>query len=156
MHCPYCWRYNIVRIDYLLYLLAAVFFLGTAVSLVLSMGQMQKSMWVVTTVVLGLASIGLGYYQRPKAKKEIVQTVQPSPQSSKLAGIVNVKTPNIAEKAQRPDEPVPTEISASIPAPNLQTAEKSIKFGSDLTLVKEIGERRAAQLKSSASTVSTN
>jgi predicted flap endonuclease-1-like 5' DNA nuclease len=33
-------------------------------------------------------------------------------------------------------------------APNpLQTVEKSVQFDSDLTLVKEIGERRAAQLK---------
>jgi predicted flap endonuclease-1-like 5' DNA nuclease len=39
------------------------------------------------------------------------------------------------------------EISALTPAPNLQTAEKSIPFESDLTLVKGIGERRAAQLK---------
>jgi predicted flap endonuclease-1-like 5' DNA nuclease len=137
-----------MRLDYLLYLLAAVFFIITAVSLVFLMDQMQKSLWVVTTVVLGLASIGLGYYQRPKAKIESVQPVQLTPQSEFAeAGNVNVKEANVAENAQRPAEPVPMEMAAPIPAPDLQKVEKSIPFESDLTLVKGIGERRAAQLK---------
>jgi predicted flap endonuclease-1-like 5' DNA nuclease len=137
-----------MRIDYLLYLFAAVFFITTAVSLVFLMDQMQRNLWVVTTVVLGLALIGLGYHQRRKATMEPVQSVQPIPQSEFAeAGNVNVKEANVEEKAQKPADPVPTEMATQSHSPNPQTIEKSVTFESDLTLVKGIGERRAAQLK---------
>src|SRR4030066_1311494 len=70
-----------MRLDYALYALAVVFFIVTAISLVLVAEQVQQSLWVVTTVVLGLFSLGLGYTQRPKAK---ATASQPSASESKI------------------------------------------------------------------------
>ena len=69
-----------MRLDYTLYLLAAVFFLITAVSFVMVAEQTEKNLWVVTTVVLGLFSIGLGYTQRPKVKTAVQQPAASIPQ----------------------------------------------------------------------------
>ena len=54
-----------MRSDYALYTVAIIFFILTAISaFVLVEGERQ--MWVITTTVLGLLFIGLGYSQRPK------------------------------------------------------------------------------------------
>ena len=137
-----------MRIDYFLYLACHCLLHYNRCFTYLLMDKMKKSLWVVTTVILVLASIGLGYYQRPKTKIEIVQPVQPTPQS-KLAevGNVNVKEANVAEKAQRAGESVPMEIPAPTRAPNPQNLRESIPCERNLMLVKGIGERRAAQLK---------
>ena len=55
-----------MRSDYLLYALAVVFFIITAASLALVIDQTEKSLWVVSTVVVGLFSASLGYIFRPK------------------------------------------------------------------------------------------
>ena len=137
-----------MRSDYLLYLLAAVFFIITAVSLALVVDQAEKSLWVVTTVVLGLFSIGLGYYQRPKAKTEPSQPAEP--------GDAHVKEAYIAENVERPSEPVPMpqssspvpmQVVAPIPVATPPPIETPAPLESELMLVKGIGEKRAAQLK---------
>jgi hypothetical protein len=61
-----------MRLDYALYALATVFFLITAVSFAMVTEQTAKSLWVVTTVVLGLFCVGLGYYERLKVKTAAV------------------------------------------------------------------------------------
>jgi len=146
-----------MRSDYLLYLLAAVFFIITAVSLALVVDQAEKSLWVVTTVVLGLFSIGLGYYQRPKAKTEASQPAQPVPQMQPAEpGDAHVKEAYIAENVERPSEPVPMpqspspvpmQVVATIPVATPPPIETPAPLESELMLVKGIGEKRAAQLK---------
>ena len=66
-----------MRSDYPLYVLAVVFFAMTAASFILVTEQLQKNLWLVSTVVLGLFSAGLGYTQRPKTKA--VVNAQPVP-----------------------------------------------------------------------------
>ena len=55
-----------MRLDYTLYVLAALLLIITVVPFVITIEEGARSLWVVTTVVLGLLSIGLGYSQRPK------------------------------------------------------------------------------------------
>lgn len=53
-----------MRLDYVLYVVAIIFFIATLT--VLAYPQDSQQLWIVTTTVLGLLFIGLGYTQRPK------------------------------------------------------------------------------------------
>jgi len=56
-----------MRSDYALYTVAIIFFILTATSaFMLYEAESERNLWVVTTAVLGLLFIGLGYSQRPK------------------------------------------------------------------------------------------
>jgi hypothetical protein len=102
---------NTMRTDYILYLLAAVFFLMTLSSLLLMSEQVPKSIWVLSTVVLGLFSVGLGYSQRPKAKTEPCQPVLPMPQTETVVvGETRVTETYAAKSAE---EPVATQTEES-------------------------------------------
>jgi predicted flap endonuclease-1-like 5' DNA nuclease len=148
---------NKMRSDYLLYLLAAVFFIITATSLALIMvDQTQQSLWVVTTVVLGLFSVGLGYSQRPKST---TAAHQPAPATLPVTVEPNepqVKEAYLAENVERPTEPtpmpqsvspVPMQVVAPIPVLTPQPVETPASMEIDLVQVKGIGEKRVAQLK---------
>jgi predicted flap endonuclease-1-like 5' DNA nuclease len=126
-----------MRLDYALYVLAAVLLIITVVPFVTSIGEntTETSVWVVATVVLGLFSIGLGYTQRPKTEAQACQPAMSVPQ-----------------------EVVPeTQAAATMEAPKEEKAEASMKTAPamaasaaatlDLTQVKGIGEKRATQLK---------
>jgi predicted flap endonuclease-1-like 5' DNA nuclease len=133
-----------MRLDYTLYLLAAVFFLITAISLIMVAEQTEKSLWIVTTVVLGLFSIGLGYTQRPKTSAAVQQPAVSMPQTAtpQTPQVATVEAPVVEapkeEKIEMPIQP-PTVIKAPTPPPAVPTIE--------LTRVKGIGEKRATQLK---------
>ena len=108
-----------MRLDYTLYVLAALLFLITIVSLVTPLiAETERNLWVVTTVVLGLLSIGLGYSQRPKTEAQACQTAVISPE---------VTVPQ-------------TQPAATMETPAMTEAL-------ELTQVKGIGEKRATQLK---------
>lgn len=55
-----------MRSDFALYIVAAFFFILTAISAILIV-EAERSLWIITTAVLGILSVGLGYYQRPRA-----------------------------------------------------------------------------------------
>ena len=66
-----------MRLDYTLYVLAALLLIITVIPFVVTIEGVEsdtRSLWVVTTVVLGLLSIGLGYTQRPKTEAQACQT----------------------------------------------------------------------------------
>jgi predicted flap endonuclease-1-like 5' DNA nuclease len=113
-----------MRLDYTLYVLAAILFFVTVVSSLVVM-ETEKNLWVVTTAVLGLFSVGLGYYARPKIK-----TI-PQPAKSQ-------KPITTAVQEQKGTAEAST-MHASVAAPAAQTME--------LTDVKGVGEKRAMQLK---------
>jgi predicted flap endonuclease-1-like 5' DNA nuclease len=106
-----------MRLDYILYILAALLFLITAVSSIMLV-ETERNLWVVTTVVLGILSIGLGYSQRPKTKAQACQPAVATPQATM---------------------PEPQ------PATTIETP--AITEALELTQVKGIGEKRATQLK---------
>ena len=108
-----------MRLDYTLYVLAAVFFLITIVSLVTPLiVETERNLWVVTTVVLGILSAGLGYSQRPKTEAQACQPAVQIPQAT---------------------------VPQTQPATTMETSAMTEAL--ELTQVKGIGEKRATQLK---------
>jgi predicted flap endonuclease-1-like 5' DNA nuclease len=110
-----------MRLDYTLYVLAALLLIITVVPFVVTIegveSETPRSLWVVTTVVLGLLSIGLGYSQRPKAKAQAYQPAVQTPQTTvPQKPAITMETPAMTETLE-------------------------------LTQVKGIGEKRATQLK---------
>jgi predicted flap endonuclease-1-like 5' DNA nuclease len=126
-----------MRSDYTLYGLAVVFFLLTVVSFTMVKDQNEQTVWVGTTVVLGLISIGLGYYERPKAKKVAPQPAVPAPQPT-----MPQTSPETTVEAPK-EESVETAIEIPAPAPSSAPITPIL----ELTRVKGIGEKRAAQLR---------
>lgn len=120
-----------MRLDYTLYVLGALILVVTVVPFVITIEGVEsdtRNLWVISTVVLGLLSIGLGYSQRPKTAAQACQTATTTvPQET-----VPTQTPEVA--VQEPAAPV-----VEAPAAATVTLE--------LTEVKGIGEKRAAQLK---------
>jgi predicted flap endonuclease-1-like 5' DNA nuclease len=132
-----------MRLDYTLYILAALFFVITAVSLVVQLEQTQKSLWVVTTVVLGLMSIGVGYYQRPKTQAQTCQPAVPIPQptTSQTQPAIPITAP-VEEKTEAPTESPP--VMEVTPAAEVATpVPRKLR----LKRIQGIGEKRVAQLK---------
>jgi len=109
-----------MRSDYALYTVAIIFFIITGV--VLAYQVEFKELWVVTTAVLGLLFLGLGYSQR--AKPQVKAEPTPAPASTPQPTVTEV----IVE-----EKPV---TSAEVTPPKLE-----------LTQVKGIKEKRAGQLK---------
>jgi len=105
-----------MRSDYALYAVAAIFFILTG--LVLAYQSEMKELWTVTTFVLGLLSIGVGYLQRPR------------PESIGLQGTM--------PPSSTPPAPAPQEE---------EHVEDVAATTSTLTQVRGIGAKRLAQLE---------
>ena len=117
-----------MRLDYTLYVLAALLFLITIISLISPMmaETETRNLWVVTTAVLGILSIGLGYSQRPKTE---AQACQPA---TTMETSKEEKTEAAMEKPTMKEAP---------------TTATSTAATMELTQVKGIGRKRALQLK---------
>lgn len=115
-----------MRSDYALYAVAIIFFLITGISFALQLAEFERNVWVVTTAILGLFFIGLGYTQRPKP-----QAAQTPPTPAAPATPAPAPTPTPA-----PAETKVTEV--------IEVSKPKI----ELTEVKGIGAKRAEQLKS--------
>jgi len=104
---------------------AIIFFIITGIVFASQIEEGYKSLGIITTAVLGIFFIGLGYTQRPKPKVQTAVAAPPTP-------------PSIQPMAQAPppSPPSPTTVV---------TAEE--KVGTPLTEVKGVGEKRAEQLK---------
>jgi len=117
-----------MRSDYALYIVAIIFFVITAISYIV-LEELTRSLFVVSTTVLGLLFLLLGYILRPKPKAITVEAppalpATVTPAASTVTEAIKVeKTETIVEAA--PSAP-----------PRLE-----------LTAVKGIKEKRAAQLK---------
>ncbi len=156
-----------MRSDYLAYLLAIVFFLIAATASALVADATEKTLWVLSTIILGLVSLGLGYYQRPKPKTMVAPSETP-PYEPSDAHIRESHLAESVEKHSEPfeapltttsipmQEPTPTPVLAPGPAPteNVQPAETSAPVveaptstENDLLTIKGINEKRATQLK---------
>jgi predicted flap endonuclease-1-like 5' DNA nuclease len=126
-----------MRLDYTLYVLAALLLIVTVVPFVVTIEGVEsdtRNLWVVATVVLGLLSIGLGYTQRPKTATQACQPATTTPQETMPPA---VETPQ--EETKAPTEKATVKTAPNVAAPAAATME--------LTQMKGIGEKRAAQLK---------
>jgi predicted flap endonuclease-1-like 5' DNA nuclease len=115
-----------MRSDYALYLVAIIFFIITGMSLAL-----EENLWVVTTAILGLLFIGLGYTQRPRPQAKAIQASPPP------APAPTVTAPAPSPAVEVVTEEKPAIIVETKPTPSMM----------ELTQVKGIGEKRKEQLK---------
>jgi predicted flap endonuclease-1-like 5' DNA nuclease len=120
----------------MLYAVAIIFFILTGA--VAAIYWTEQQLWVVTTAVLGLVFIGLGYTQRPK------------PPTITTAATTTTTTTSLATTAPAPPgpQPAPTqtqmeEVETPPPVPTVEVPPPTL----ETMKVKGIGEKRAAQLK---------
>lgn len=85
-----------MRSDYALYTVAIIFFIITTVTFALEMTEFERSVSVVTTVVLGLLFIGLGRSQRPKPE---ATTIEAPPVPTTPTAVTEEKTETVMEAA---------------------------------------------------------
>jgi predicted flap endonuclease-1-like 5' DNA nuclease len=156
-----------VRSDYLLYLLAVVFLLIAVTSIALVVDETQRTLWTVSSIVLGLVSASLGYYERPRPKAIAAKTSEVQP-----AEFVDphIKESHLAESVEKHGEPFEAPITTTsvpmqepVPMPVLSpgsappagpasagmpavAAEAPVPSVSELLTIKGISEKRAAQL----------
>jgi predicted flap endonuclease-1-like 5' DNA nuclease len=116
-----------MRSDYALYAVAIIFFIITVIVFAIQMDETYKSLGIITTAVLGIFFIGLGYTQRPRAKVQTAATAPSTPPSS-----------------IQPAPPPPPTITETVEE---KVAETAVPAGIPLTDIKGIGEKRAEQLK---------
>ena len=122
-----------MRLDYVLYALAIICFIVTGA--VAAYVVAQRELWIVTTAVIGLAFIGIGYTQRPRGEPEKTMAVSPPPPPPTLP------TPKPIETKTETKMP---EIKVETPtAPTVQIKPPSVR----LLDVKGIKDKRALQLK---------
>jgi predicted flap endonuclease-1-like 5' DNA nuclease len=112
-----------MRSDYALYVVAVIFFILTGI--VLAYQIELKELWVVTTAILGLLFVGLGYTQKPKPH---VITVEAHP------------------RAPAPEMPTPPPINV-VTEEKMETVMEVAPPKAELTKVKGIGEKRVQQLQ---------
>lgn len=129
-----------MRSDYVLYVVAVIFFIMTAAVATYAVTQ---QLWIVTTAVIGLAFIGLGYTQRPKPAAATMTTSAPPPPPSTPQQQQQQVQPEVIE----PIQPIVAEVAKQEEAAPIVQAPQPEPAGGGLTEVKGIGEKRAAQLK---------
>jgi predicted flap endonuclease-1-like 5' DNA nuclease len=118
-----------MRSDYTLYVVAVILFVLTTV--VSAYQEVEfREVWVVTTAVLGLLFIGLGYSQRPKPQPVAATTTVEIPTATAPPA-----PPPVASPVTEVVEPRPVAVTETI-LPRLR-----------LTKIRGIGQKRAGQLK---------
>jgi predicted flap endonuclease-1-like 5' DNA nuclease len=156
-----------MRLDYISYAIAIVFFIITLAAVVNSSG-LQQHVWVVSTVVIGLAFIGVGYTQRPRsaAAPPVTTSVPPPPPSEPQRPQEQVQQQQVPEVTTALSQPVSQPIATEQPVTEQPTVTEQpivtdvVKMEETkpvvqsvplvpggLTDVKGIGEKRAAQLR---------
>jgi predicted flap endonuclease-1-like 5' DNA nuclease len=153
-----------MRLDYVMYALAILSFILTAISLAIIKDQ-NGNLYVVSTVVLGLLLAIVGYCMRPKIKTAAAYTLAVStPQKTALATMpqaaVTVETPVI--KAPKVEAPPVVVEAPKVEAPSTETpvvdepqpaAQKPASItvsevpAMEFTQIRGISKSRANQLK---------
>ena len=83
-----------MRLDYALYGLAILLFAITAITFTLVSEQDGRLIYAVSTAVVGLLSVGGGYFLRPKATAAApVQTTVPTPQAAHAEPVQQTAAP---------------------------------------------------------------
>lgn len=151
-----------MRADYILYAIGVILFIVTLGAGVYLSGLAQP-VWTVSTFVIGLVFLGLGYMQRPKQATFASATSnipEPPPSIQQQQGPSEQEPQQVTSMATAPPEPVITEtlkpkeatpIVQELQVPELQKPESPPQElqpqKTELMKIKGIGEKRAAQLK---------
>jgi len=112
-----------MRSDYALYAVAIIFFILTAIVVVYPLEF--RELWTITTAVLGLFFIGLGYTLRPKPQQIQIEAPSHAP--------IPATSPAVTEVAKEEKIEVPPSVTAPLIL--------------ELTNVKGIKAKRSEQLK---------
>jgi predicted flap endonuclease-1-like 5' DNA nuclease len=131
-----------MRLDYTLYILASLLLIITVIPFVVTIEGVEsdtKTLWVITTVALGLLSIGLGYSQKPKTEAQSCQPEVAEPQEEIQIQLVATAEAPKEEKNVAYMKAVEVNKEIINSDPSISTMK--------LTQVKGIGEKRASQLK---------
>lgn len=119
-----------MRSDYMLYTVAIIFFILTGV---VAAYNVEQQLWIVTTAILALVFIGLGYSQRPRPTTPTT-TAPPA-----------MTTPTIVPPPPTPPaQPATTEV---VKEEKIEPVAEAAPPQPELTKIKGIKEKRAAQLK---------
>ncbi len=70
-----------MRLDYVLYSLAVILFAITAITFALVAEQEVRNIYMISTALVGVLSIGGGYLLRPKTPTKMIQTEEPKPET---------------------------------------------------------------------------
>ncbi len=149
-----------MRLDYVMYALAILFFIVTATSLAIITDQNERNLYAVSTVVLGLLLATVGFYMRPKIKTAAaytpaVSTPQESAPATVLQAAVTIEAPKVeaplvvveAPKVEAPPAETPVvaepQPAVQIPAPTPASEAPAMEF----TQIRGISQNRADQLK---------
>ena len=134
-----------MRLDRVLYVIAIIFFISTIAAVAYT--SVTQQVWVVSTVVVGLAFVGLGYSQRPKtaAPPAVANVSAPPPPTS----------PPPQQQQPQQEQPIvpvatPSEPTVMEPAKTeevIPIIEQPQPVTPSLTEVKGIGPKRETQLK---------
>jgi len=115
-----------MRSDYTLYTVAIIFFIITGMAFALELAEFERNLWVVTTAILGLLFIGLGYTQKPKPQAIIVEAPPQVP---------------------APEMPTPSLVTEVMKEEKKETVVEVAPPKIELTDIKGIKEKRSEQLK---------
>lgn len=121
-----------MRSDYALYIVALIFFIITAASLaLLANAEFERNLSSITTAVLGLLFLAVGYTQRPRTRTSSLEATISQP--------LAVPQPPLVIEVPKQEEMKIVERPEPAPADRLSVTS--------LTSVKGIKEKRAEQLK---------
>jgi predicted flap endonuclease-1-like 5' DNA nuclease len=132
-HRTYTEGENIMRSDYVLYVVAILCFIVTGA--VAAYAVAQQTLWIVTTAVLGFVFVGIGYTQRPRASAPTQMAVAPPPPPPTPPTPKAAQPPVQTRMEEKKTEPQPT--------PVIEVKPPTV----GLLDVKGIKEKRAQQLK---------
>lgn len=149
-----------MRLDYVLYTLAVVFFVITITSAFLLTGT-DQILWISASALLGILSLSLGFIQRPKpaqtnrsptpaiatsATQPTETAILEAPKEEEILPVQTAPTTEtpIIQEPQVTVQPAMPEPPAST-VPSIEVNEPSIAHA--LTEISGIGEKRASQLK---------
>jgi len=137
-----------MRSDYALYGVAVVLFILTSVVAYVQLEM--RELWIVTTAVLGLLFIGLGYSQRPRVhpmstSSSIIPATEPT---SAIVAVTEPAVPTVQPTITEPmANPVTEDSEKTIENPSQIVAPIVESLAVEFSGVKGIGPKRALQLK---------
>lgn len=125
-----------MRLDYVSYTVAIMLFIVTLA--VAATYALEQQLWIVTTAVIGLVFVGLGYTQRPKMKATPAATNVPTNVTANVLATVPPPPPS---------PPVQPVVIEAVKVEEVKPIIQPQPPAGGLTEIKGIKEKRAAQLK---------
>jgi predicted flap endonuclease-1-like 5' DNA nuclease len=140
-----------MRSDIALYVVAAFFFVLTIISAFVIVEE-EKSLWVISTAVLGVLSVGLGYYQRPRAVTPIqkIKTVTATQPAEPIQQTAQIEASAPTEQAPVSEANIVIEKTAETEKPKQQSTVEQPPAATETTTLTGVTEPKPAQTPTEA------